>query len=47
MDGVFLVSPVEKSNVLVIEIGTYESRFGFAGDEQTQVISERIMLSFR
>ena len=31
-------SPLEKSNVIVIEIGTYESRFGFAGDEQTQVV---------
>ena len=28
----------EKSNVLVIEIGTHESRFGFAGDEHCQVV---------
>ena len=38
VDGLYLESPIEKSNVLVIEIGTYESRFGFAGDEQTQVV---------
>lgn len=31
-------SPIDKSNVIVIEIGTYASRFGFAGDESIQVI---------
>ena len=30
-------SPLAKSNVIVIDIETSESRFGFAGDESTQV----------
>ena len=38
VEGCAMESPLEKSNVIVIEIGTYESRFGFAGDEQTQVV---------
>ncbi|KNB45486.1 actin-related protein [Blastocystis sp. subtype 4] len=28
---------VYKSNVIIIDIGTYESRFGFAGDESSQL----------
>lgn len=35
-----LPPPVDKSNVIVIEIGTYASRFGFAGDESIQVIRQ-------
>ena len=30
-------SPLAKSNVIVVDIETSESRFGFAGDESTQV----------
>ena len=37
VESAVLEFTIEKSNVIVIEIGTYESRFGFAGDEQTQV----------
>lgn len=35
-----LPPPIDKSNVIVIEIGTYASRFGFAGDESIQVIQQ-------
>ena len=37
VENAVLEFTIEKSNVIVIEIGTHESRFGFAGDEQTQV----------
>lgn len=36
--------PLAKSNVIIIDIETSESRFGFAGDESTQARNASLAL---
>ena len=36
--------PLAKSNVIIIDIETSESRFGFAGDESTQAGNASLVL---